>query len=104
MIITQTLTVPADHRLAIDVPPEIPAGGQVFIAFIPAKVDLKEAYDCDNYDPNEELLGTDVGNVSDFPQIPLAELAGERIFGLARGQFWMADDFDAPLEDFKDYM
>jgi hypothetical protein len=28
----------------------------------------------------------------------------ERGFGCAKGQFWMADDFDAPLEDFKDYM
>jgi hypothetical protein len=28
----------------------------------------------------------------------------ERIFGCANGQFRMADDFDAPLEDFKDYM
>ena len=24
--------------------------------------------------------------------------------GTAEGQGWMADDFDAPLEDFKDYM
>ncbi|GAB6393632.1 MAG: DUF2281 domain-containing protein [Treponematales bacterium] len=24
--------------------------------------------------------------------------------GCARGQIWMADDFDAPLEEFKDYM
>ena len=23
--------------------------------------------------------------------------------GSARGQVWMADDFDAPLDDFKDY-
>ena len=28
----------------------------------------------------------------------------ERIFGCAKGQFKIADDFDAPLEDFKDYM
>ena len=28
----------------------------------------------------------------------------ERVFGCAKGQFRMADDFDAPLEDFKDYM
>ena len=26
------------------------------------------------------------------------------IFGCAKGQFRIADDFDAPLEDFKDYM
>jgi hypothetical protein len=28
----------------------------------------------------------------------------ERAFGCAKGQFKIADDFDAPLEDFKDYM
>ena len=27
-----------------------------------------------------------------------------RGFGCAKGQIWMADDFDAPLDDFKDYM
>jgi len=26
------------------------------------------------------------------------------VFGCAKGQFIMSDDFDAPLEDFKDYM
>ena len=28
----------------------------------------------------------------------------EREFGCLKGQIWMADDFDAPLDDFKDYM
>jgi antitoxin (DNA-binding transcriptional repressor) of toxin-antitoxin stability system len=27
-----------------------------------------------------------------------------RLIGSAKGQIWMADDFDAPLEDFKEYM
>lgn len=26
------------------------------------------------------------------------------VFGCAKGQFRMAEDFDEPLEDFKDYM
>ena len=25
-------------------------------------------------------------------------------FGCVKGDYWMADDFDAPLDDFKDYM
>ena len=25
-------------------------------------------------------------------------------FGIWKGKIWMADDFDAPLEDFQDYM
>ena len=28
----------------------------------------------------------------------------DRGYGCAKGQIWMADDFDAPLEDLKDYM
>lgn len=28
----------------------------------------------------------------------------ERRFGGLKGKIWIADDFDAPLEDFKDYM
>ncbi|MBQ7158189.1 MAG: DUF2281 domain-containing protein [Treponema sp.] len=28
----------------------------------------------------------------------------KRQFGLLKGQIWMSDDFDAPLEDFKEYM
>jgi hypothetical protein len=26
------------------------------------------------------------------------------VFGCAKGQFWMSDDFDEPLEDFEEYM
>jgi len=29
---------------------------------------------------------------------------GRRGFGCAKGQIWIADDFNEPLEDFKDYM
>ena len=32
------------------------------------------------------------------------ELKKERVFGCSKGKYRMADDFDAPLEDFKDYM
>ena len=71
MTIEQTVEVPADHRLIIDVPSEIPAG-PVVLTFTPkaAKQEQKK----------------------------------EREFGCAKGEYWMADDFDAPLEDFKDYM
>lgn len=26
------------------------------------------------------------------------------VFGSTKGKLWMADDFDEPLDDFKDYM
>jgi len=69
MCITQTVEVPIDHRLIINVPREVPAG-PVILTFTPAKTEPQK--------------------------IP--------VFGCAKGQFKIADDFDAPLEDFKDYM
>ena len=69
MSITQTVEIPADRRLNIVVPSEVPTG-PVILTFTPAKAG------------------------------PLKE----RVFGCAKGKYRMAEDFDAPLEDFKDYM
>jgi len=69
MSVTQTVEIPASHRLTIDVPREVPSG-KAILTFTPAETKRKK--------------------------IP--------VFGCAKGQFRMADDFDAPLEDFKDYM
>jgi hypothetical protein len=71
MTVTQTVDIPASHRLTIDVPPEIPAG-PVILTFTPKAADQEQKK--------------------------------ERGFGCLKGQIWMAEDFDAPLEDFKDYM
>jgi len=35
---------------------------------------------------------------------PPQKMSREAVFGCMRGQFTMADDFDAPLEDFREYM
>jgi hypothetical protein len=35
---------------------------------------------------------------------PAEEREVKPVFGCAKGQFWMADDFDAPLDCFKEYM
>lgn len=32
------------------------------------------------------------------------EVARRRGFGSAKGQIWMSDDFDEPLEEFEEYM
>jgi len=148
MTVTQTLTIPADRRLTIDVPPDIPVGGHAVITFMPVGAeqprtadgfagesapdwkkipvdsetasglgipsefltDLTESsvaypqktYEFDAGKYVRKLLESDAD--SGLPVLPLAELYGERIPGLAKGHFWMADDFDAPLDDFKDYM
>ncbi len=40
----------------------------------------------------------------DFPEIELKKQKKERIFGMLKGKIKMSDDFDEPLEEFKDYM
>jgi len=69
MSISQTVEIPANRRLTINVPSEVPTG-PVILTFTPVAGERKK--------------------------IP--------VFGCAKGQFRMADDFDAPLDDFKDYM
>ena len=38
------------------------------------------------------------------PSEKVTKMSREETFGCMRGQFLMADDFDAPLDDFKEYM
>ena len=38
------------------------------------------------------------------PEKKTLKMSRAEVFGCMRGQFEMADDFDAPLEDFKEYM
>jgi antitoxin (DNA-binding transcriptional repressor) of toxin-antitoxin stability system len=40
----------------------------------------------------------------DAPIIKLVPVKGKRQFGSAKGLIKMADDFDEPLEEFKEYM
>lgn len=35
---------------------------------------------------------------------PLEKSKGKRVFGRTKGKYTLAPDFDAPLDDFKDYM
>ena len=36
--------------------------------------------------------------------VPIQDIKRPRQPGSAKGLIWMSDDFDAPLEDFKEYM
>jgi hypothetical protein len=69
MTITQTVEIPADRRITIEVPREVPTG-PVVLSFTPAKTESEK--------------------------VP--------VFGCSKGKYRLAEDFDAPLEDFKDYM
>lgn len=52
--------------------------------------------------PPETPIGEAVVTLTIEPTVAVNRL-GE-LFGQGRGEMWMADDFDAPLDDFKDYM
>ena len=69
MTITQTVEIPPNRWLNMEVPREIPTG-PVILTFTPVGEQEK--------------------------RVP--------VFGCAKGKYRMAEDFDAPLEDFKDYM
>jgi len=74
MSITQTVEIPPSRWLNIQVPREVPTGPVILTWQIPI----------------DEPVGAEEKRVP--------------VFGCAKGQFQIADDFDAPLEDFKDYM
>jgi len=40
----------------------------------------------------------------DDPQSPLPKVRRKPMYGCAKDKIWIAEDFDAPLEDFEAYM
>ena len=88
MTITQTVEIPASRRLTIDIPPEIPAGMARVIIF-PVREDA------------QPLAAGQSGTAASGS---LQEQKKFPVFGCLKGQIQMSDDFDEPLEDFKDYM
>jgi len=53
-------------------------------------------------DEEKKKLHLEVGKLIQAPDTRANEEL--RPFGVLKGKVWMADDFDEPLEDFKDYM
>jgi len=100
MVITQSVTIPADHRLMIDVPREVPVGPGILV-FMPVTTN-STMFECDAYNYSDELRK--IRNSIKNPPYSTAKPQGGRMFGRAKGLFQMADDFDAPIEDFKGYM
>lgn len=75
--ITKNVFIPSDHKLnlELELPPGTPTGDAVITLTIKAK---------------------------DKAQKPVNRMA--EMEGKYKGEIWMADDFDAPLEDFAEYM
>ena len=89
MNITQTVEVPASHRLTIDVPREIPAGKAV-LTFTPASVQgsKDQRYDTaplpgGSYNTVEEALQAAMKKAADPNRKPISRLFGKHkgIFG-----------------------
>jgi len=57
---------------------------------------------------NEAEQGEEVvitrGDGASFKLVPLSKQKPDPTFGSAKGEIWMREDFDAPLNDFEDYM
>ena len=66
-----------------------------------AKTQLEELVE--KASQGEEVVITR-GDGAAFKLIPALEAEAQPRFGSAKGQVWMSDDFDEPLDDFNDYM
>jgi antitoxin (DNA-binding transcriptional repressor) of toxin-antitoxin stability system len=57
---------------------------------------------------NEAEQGEEVvitrGDGASFKLVPLSKQKPDPTFGSAEGEIWMSEDFDAPLDDFEDYL
>ena len=74
MNITQTVEIPVNHRLTIDVPPEVPAGSVILI-FTPAsavKERMSEEQEMEIINRNAERLNAEAMDVLSY-QIPIFE-------------------------------
>jgi hypothetical protein len=73
MTITQTVEIPASHRLVIDVPHEVPAG-KAIIAFTPAgKRKMTEAEETEYINRNAEWLNNEADDVLEYQNLDAIE-------------------------------
>jgi len=75
MMIEQTIEVPVNHRLTIDVPPEIPAGPAILV-FRPAKV---QKVDDAKQKPGTPITDRLAGCLAGISDINIDEIREERL-------------------------
>lgn len=73
--VVKQVVIPNNRHIHIELPPDVPVGEATVTLTIEPK--------------NSDEMQTN-------------RLGG--LFGQGKGEIWMAEDFDAPLEDFKEYM
>jgi hypothetical protein len=78
MTIEQTVDIPANHRLTIEVPPEIPVG-RTILTFTPAPVVSAKSGPADNEKSATPLTDSLLGIASGLGDISLEEIRTERL-------------------------
>ena len=90
MITTQTIVVPANHQLTIDVPPEVPTG-PVILTFTPAEAEHKRipVFGCAN---GQFQMAEDIYEIEDIRLLLQKEMAekGTSALVAASGDGWEA--------------
>ena len=89
MSLTQMIEVPANRRITLEVPREVPVG-PVILTFTP-----KEPVQEPKKDRVRGCVKGDYWMAEDF-NAPLKE----REFGCVKGDYWMAEDFNDPIDDY----
>jgi hypothetical protein len=74
-LVKKHIVIPDNRRIDIELPPDTPVGEAIITVTV------------------------EPGKSGEKRMNRLGEL-----YGSGRGESWMADDFDAPLDDFKEYM
>ena len=92
IVLAEALNNVVEHAYA-DYPGRIeigitPGEGFVFVQLVDAGLPM----------PEGELPGGRLGKTTEIQDLP------EGGFGCLKGKIWMSEDFDEPLDDFKDYM
>ena len=72
------------------------------MAIIQARISDEEAEMIKNYAKKREMTVSEVVRTATIEKIKTE--SRRDIVGCMKGEIWMADDFDEPLEDFKEYM
>jgi len=75
---------------------------QIQLAEVPDLAPLLEAIERGERVTIQKPDGMTVIIIKEPSTIPIED--GSRGFGSDRGKIWMSDDFDEPLEDFREYM
>ena len=104
--VCENIGISSSNALSMFIKSVINHNGIPFKAVVPpeksSKTPREETFGC----MREQLKTTDESSKTVRPPFEYVSMSEKLPFGRGcmKGKMWMADDFDAPLEDFKEYM